>query len=62
MHTVRSFTEGKVYAFKRDQISDWGYQLNGKQIRSYTVCVLFKTMPRDEVARYKRDYGFVCEK
>lgn len=58
---VKSFTEGKVYAFKRGQISDWGYQLNGKQIGSYTVCVLFKTMPRDEVARYKHDYGFVCE-
>ena len=58
---VKSFTEGKAYAFKREQISDWGYQLNGKQIGSYTVCVLFKTMPKGEVARYKRDYGFVCE-
>ena len=58
---AKSFTEGKVYAFKREQIWDWGYMLNGKQIGSYTVCVLFKTMPREDVARYKRDYGFSCE-
>jgi uncharacterized protein YegJ (DUF2314 family) len=59
--TVKSFAAGEVYAFKRGQISDWGYELNGKQIGSYTVCALFKTMPKDEVARYKSDYGFVCE-
>lgn len=58
---VKSYTEGKVYAFKRDQISDWGYELNGKQVGSYTVCVLFKSMPKDDVARFKRDYGFVCQ-
>jgi len=46
---------------KREQISDWGYVLNGKQIGSYTVCVLFKTMPEKDVARYKRDHGFSCE-
>ncbi len=58
---VKSVTEGKVYEFKREQISDWGYQLNGKQVGSYTVCALFKTMPKDVVARYKREHGFVCE-
>ena len=58
---AKSFKAGEVYAFTRDQISDWGYELNGKQMGSYTVCVLFKSMPKDDVARYKRDYGFVCE-
>lgn len=23
-------------------------------------CALFKTMPKEDVARYKRDHGFVC--
>ncbi|QDQ25504.1 DUF2314 domain-containing protein [Chitinimonas arctica] len=58
---VNSVTAGQVYAFKREQITDWGYELNGKQIGSFTVCVLFKTMPKEEVARYKQDHGFVCE-
>ena len=58
---VKSVTAGKVYAFKREQISDWGYELDGKQIGSFTVCALFKTMPKEDVARYKQDHGFVCE-
>jgi uncharacterized protein YegJ (DUF2314 family) len=58
---VKSVVAGKVYAFKREQISDWGYELKGKQIGSFTVCALFKTMPKAEVARYKKDHGFVCE-
>jgi len=59
-YVVKSVTVGKVYAFKREQISDWGYQQNGKQIGSFTVCALFKTMPAEDVARYKKDHGFVC--
>lgn len=58
---VGSVVAGKTYAFKREQITDWGYELNGKQIGSFTVCALFKTMPKAEVARYKKDHGFVCE-
>jgi uncharacterized protein YegJ (DUF2314 family) len=58
---IKSVAAGKVYAFKREQITDWGYELNGKQIGSFTVCALFKTMPKDVVARYKNDHGFVCE-
>lgn len=48
---IKSVTAGKVYAFKREQITDWGYELNGKQIGSFTVCALFKTMPKEDVAR-----------
>jgi uncharacterized protein YegJ (DUF2314 family) len=58
---IKSVVAGKVYTFKREQISDWGYELNGKQIGSFTVCALFKTMPKADVARYKKDHGFVCE-
>ena len=58
---IKSVVAGNVYAFKREQITDWGYELNGKQIGSFTVCVLFKTMTKDEVKRYKQDYGYDCK-
>lgn len=57
---ISSVTAGNIYAFKRDQISDWGYALNGKQKGSFTVCVLFKSMSKDTVNQYKKDYGFEC--
>lgn len=58
---IRSMEYGQVYAFKRSQITDWGYVHNGKQIGSFTVCALFETMDKEIVARYKNDHGFVCE-
>lgn len=58
---VKSVERGKVYAFKREEISDWGYEKDGKQMGSFTVCVLFKSMPADQVVRYKKDYGFTCD-
>ncbi len=58
---VKSVELGKFYEFRREQISDWGYERDGKQMGSFTVCALFKSMPKDDVARYKKDYGFTCE-
>ena len=58
--TIKSMEYGKVYAFRESQITDWGYVLNGKQIGSYTVCVLFKSMEKSVVEQYKRDHGFTC--
>ncbi|MCP4974704.1 MAG: DUF2314 domain-containing protein [Maribacter sp.] len=58
---VNSVEFGKVYGFKRDQITDWGYELNGRQYGSYTVCALFTFMEKEIVATYKRDHGFVCK-
>ncbi|GLR13745.1 hypothetical protein GCM10007907_25350 [Chitinimonas prasina] len=57
---VESVEAGKSYSFSRAQISDWGYVKDGKQVGSYTVCVIFKSMPADQVKRYKDDYGFEC--
>jgi uncharacterized protein YegJ (DUF2314 family) len=34
-------------------ISDWFYMQNGKMVGNYTIRVLFKQMPADEVAKYK---------
>lgn len=58
---IQSMEYGKVYAFKRSQITDWGYVKNGKQIGSFTVCALFKTMDEEIVEQYKKLHGFVCE-
>lgn len=58
---VKSVIAGEVYAFKREQITDWGYELNGKQIGSFTVCAMFKTMPKADATLYKKDHGFVCD-
>lgn len=59
--TVKSVEFGKVYAFKQEQITDWGYELNGKQVGSFTICVLFKSMDPETVKRYKKDHGFECK-
>ena len=57
---IKSMQFGKVYAFRRDQITDWGYTKDGKQKGSFTICVLFKSMDKQTVERYKRDHGFEC--
>lgn len=59
--TIRSLQVGEVYGFAQDQITDWGYKLNGKQYGSYTICALFQSMEPEVVERYKKDHGFVCE-
>ena len=57
---VTSVQNGQVIHFSREEVSDWGYVLNGKQKGSFTVCVMFKHMPINEVEQYRRDYGFDC--
>ncbi len=57
---VTSVSAGQRINFSRSDISDWGYSLNGKQVGSFTVCVLFKHMPTAEVQKYRNDYGFQC--
>ena len=47
--------------FSKDQITDWGYEENGKQIGSFTVCALFTQMPEQQVKFYKENHGFVCD-
>jgi uncharacterized protein YegJ (DUF2314 family) len=58
--TVRNVQLGQTVHFKRADITDWGYRRDGKQYGSFTVCVLFKHMPPDEVAAF-RSYGFQCD-
>ncbi len=57
---VKNVKNGQRIDFTRADISDWGYELDGKQKGSFTVCVMFRHMPAAEVAQYRRDYGFEC--
>lgn len=57
---VHNVVAGQELEFTRDDISDWGYTKNGRQVGSFTVCVLFKTMSKEEVAYYRENYGFDC--
>lgn len=57
---VRNVRAGQTLRFTRSEISDWGYTKNGRQIGSYTVCVLFKKMPKHQADYYRTNHGFDC--
>ncbi len=57
---VRNVVAGQTIQFTRDDISDWGYAKNGRQIGSFTVCAMFKQMPKEDVEFYRTNYGFDC--
>lgn len=57
---VHNVVLGQNIEFTRDDISDWGYRRDGRQVGSFTVCVMFKKMSKEE-ADYSRDKsGFDC--
>lgn len=58
--TVRNVQSGQTVRFGRADISDWGYQRDGKQYGSFTVCVMLKHMSAEQAQAY-RSYGFQCE-
>ena len=58
---VTSVTFGEVYGFERSQVTDWGYERNGVQYGSFTVCALFLFMDKAIVDAYKNDHGFICD-
>jgi uncharacterized protein YegJ (DUF2314 family) len=57
---VRNVKNGQLLHFSRAEISDWGYVKNGRQVGSYTVCVLFKKMPKEQAEYYRKNHGFDC--
>ena len=57
---VKSVKLGQNIRFSRDDISDWGYVRNGRQVGSYTICELFKKMPREQAEYYRKNHGFDC--
>ena len=57
--TLHNIMLGERVRFSRDQIADWGYQQKGRQIGSFTVCVLMARMSPAEDA-FLREQGFDC--
>jgi len=57
---VTSVKLGKKISFSRSQVSDWGYVLNGRQVGSFTVCVMMKHVTAEEAAYYRAEHGFDC--
>ena len=51
--TVRSVKLWETVSFKRAQITDWGYEKDGKEFGSFTVCVMLKHMSAEEAAQYR---------
>jgi uncharacterized protein YegJ (DUF2314 family) len=58
---VKSVTWGQQLRFTREQITDWGYLKNGRQVGSFTICALFKDMPAEQVEYYRSQHGFDCQ-
>jgi uncharacterized protein YegJ (DUF2314 family) len=58
--TVRNVKGGQLLSFQRDVISDWGYIKDGRQVGSFTVCALFKKMPKEQSDYYRKNHGFDC--
>ncbi|CDX15795.1 conserved exported hypothetical protein [Mesorhizobium sp. ORS 3324] len=57
---VHNVVFGQNIKFTRDDISDWGYTRNGHQVGSFTVCVMFKKMSKEEADYMRTQYGFDC--
>ena len=57
---VRNVRAGQIVKFSRAEVSDWGYVKDGRQVGSFTVCALFKNMPREQAEYYRKNHGFDC--
>ncbi len=57
---IKSVEHGQEIEFSRSDITDWGYTQNGKQFGSYTICVLFKRIPKEQADYYRKKHGFQC--
>jgi uncharacterized protein YegJ (DUF2314 family) len=52
--TVKSVKAGQRITIPDPNIADWFYMRDGKMVGNYTLRVLFKQMPPEEVAKYKK--------
>ncbi|RWD61761.1 MAG: DUF2314 domain-containing protein [Mesorhizobium sp.] len=57
---VHNVVLGQNIEFTRDDISDWGYTRDGHQVGSFTVCVMFKKMSKEEADHLRTKFGFDC--
>lgn len=57
---VRNVVLGQNIEFTRDDVSDWGYRRDGRQVGSFTVCVMFKRMSKEEADYMRDESGYDC--
>lgn len=57
---VRNVHLGQTIRFPRADVVDWGYVRDGRQVGSFTVCVLFRHLPPHVVSYFRRTNGFDC--
>jgi len=57
---LRNLRRGSQVSFSKDQITDWGYILNGKSKGYFTVCVLIAKSPQLR-KNYEEQSGFQYE-
>lgn len=57
---VKGYKLGQTIRFTRENISDWGYVKNGRQVGSFTVCFLLKSAPKEQADYYRDNHGFDC--
>lgn len=51
---VKNVKFGQRIPISEADIADWLYMRDGKMVGNYTLRVLFKQMPKEEVAKYKQ--------
>ena len=57
---VGNVSLGETIRIPRAHVADWGYVRNGRQVGSFTVCVLFRYMPPETADYFRRTNGFDC--
>jgi uncharacterized protein YegJ (DUF2314 family) len=58
---VKTVQLGQAVRFRREDITDWGYVKEGRQIGSFTVCAALKRMPKEQADYYRNNHGFDCK-
>ena len=51
---------GQVVRFTRKEVVDWGFVNLDRQIGSFTVCVMFKRIPKQQADYFREFNGFDC--
>ena len=57
---LRMVRLGQTVRFGREEIVDWGFINQGRQIGSFTVCVAFRRIPKQQADYFRENNGFDC--
>jgi uncharacterized protein YegJ (DUF2314 family) len=58
---VKTVRFGQTLDFSADEIVDWLYVDSGKMKGNYTVCVLLKREPKEQLEAAKKRFGLDCD-